>query len=255
MTCQEWKDREGQTFVDREGQEWVDRHTAVIPEHDPVVDELVKTEADVTSNSDFLEGKPRQSAQLKDICDRINAIIQDDLVQPALDVERMANILTAEGVWLDYWGSRLKYPRPQIGVTDANWFGFDGNGLGFDQANFVPEGEGKTGIADDAYRALLIIRGSQLITDGSIPSFSEILQGVFGFGSYIDNGNMTVDIVIDDSQTDIMIKTLVDSGIIPKGAGIGINSITISNSAGNFGFDGNGVGFDQANFARDISEL
>lgn len=212
----------------------------------------------ILSNSDLLEGKPRQSAVLKTLVDGINQIIQDKLITPVDGdggIEEQSSILTATGIWLDHIGSKLKYPRPIIVDPSAGvWFGFDGNGLGFDQITFVP-GVDSSGIADEPYRALLIIRGSQLLTDCSIPSLNATIQGAFGSGNYIDNGNMTLDVTLDDSQSDVMIAALIDSGLITKPAGVLINNILISHTAGNFGFDGNGEGFDQALFVRTPSDL
>ena len=210
---------------------------------------------DVSNNSDLLEGKPRGSVILKTLIDSINSIIQTNLIDPACDIEKQSSILTATGIWLDYIGDRLKYPRPLIAPDEFLWFGFDGNGLGFDQANFTPGGTNKVGIDDELYRTLLIVRGGQLITDCSIPSLDKTLQGAFQSGHYIDNGNMSMDVIIDDTESDILIKALVDSGLVTKPAGVRINSILIEHSAGNFGFDGNGVGFDQALFVRTIDDF
>ena len=125
---------------------------------------------DITGNSDLIEGKPRGSLTLKNLIDSINNIIQDDLMTPADDLEKQSSILTATGIWLDYIGSKLSYPRPLVAPDDVIWFGFDGNGLGFDQSPFNPGESGKVGIDAEAYRALLIVRAGQLITDCSIPS-------------------------------------------------------------------------------------
>lgn len=210
---------------------------------------------DVTNNSDLLEGKPRGSVTLKTLIDSINSIIQTNLIDPACDIEKQSSILTATGIWLDYIGERLKYPRPLIAADNFLWFGFDGNGFGFDQANFTPGGTNKAGIDDESYRALLIVRGGQLLTDCSIPSLNATLQGAFGSGHYIDNGDMTVDVILDNSLDDTIIIAVVESGLITKPAGVKIRNILIADLSGNFGFDGNGVGFDQAVFIRTYEDV
>lgn len=210
---------------------------------------------DALNNSDLLEGKPRGSIVLKNLIDSINSIIQTNLIDPACDIEKQSSILTATGIWLDYIGDRLKYPRPLVAPDEFLWFGFDGNGFGFDQANFTPGGTNTVGIDDELYRTLLIVRGGQLITDCSLPSLDKTLQGAFQSGHYIDNGNMSMDVIIDDTESDILIKALVDSGLVTKPAGVRIANILIEHSAGTFGFDGNGVGFDQALFVRTIDDL
>lgn len=211
---------------------------------------------DVTNNSDLLEGKPRGSTTLRTLINSINSIIQTNLIDPSCDIETQSSILTATGIWLDYIGERLRYPRPLIATENYLWFGFDGNGFGFDQANFTPGDSGnKVGIDDESYRALLIVRGGQLITDCSIPSLDKTLQGAFESGHYIDNGNMTMDVLIDDSQPDIIIQALVDSGLVTKPAGVRIASFLIVHSEGTFGFDGHGIGFDQGLFIRTYQDL
>ena len=205
----------------------------------------------ILSNSGFIEGKPRGSVVLKDLVDRINGIIQTELIDSADAIEAQSSILTATGIWLDYIGERLLYPRPGVAPEDFLWFGFDGHGLGFDQASFTPVGvDPKVPISDEIYRALLIIRGSQVITNCSIPSMDLIIQTAFGNGYYIDYGDMTLDVILDNTQSDIMIIALIDSGLLPKPAGVRIKNISIEWREGTFGFDGNGVGFDQGLFIR-----
>jgi len=210
---------------------------------------------DVLNNSDLLEGKPRGSTILRNLIDSINSIIQEKLIDTSSDIEAQSSVLTATGVWLDYIGDRLKYPRPLIAPDDFLWFGFDGNGFGFDQANFTPGTSSKVGIDDDSYRKLLIVRGGQLITDCSIQSLNDTISGAFGSSHYIDNGNMTLDVVLDNSLDDSMIIAIVDSGLITKPSGVRIENLLIANTEGNFGFDGNGLGFDQALYVRRYEDL
>lgn len=213
---------------------------------------------DITENGSLLEGKPRESVTLREVVDSINSIIQTDLIDPVEDIEKQSSVLTATGIWLDYIGARLKYPRPKVVIADVLWFGFDGVGFGFDQAPFKPDVQDITeavGIDDDAYRVLLIVRGGQLLTDCSVPSMDKTLQGAFGTGHYIDNGNMSIDVILDNSVSDMVLAAIGGSGIITKPAGVLINEIYILNNDGTFGFDGNGVGFDQGTFVRTWAEL
>jgi hypothetical protein len=224
---QEWIDRFGQEWVDRVGQEWIDRASPYTP-NPPFVQPTLTPHVpvDITGNSSLLEGKPRQSTILKNLIDSINQIIQDELVDPTNDLDEQSSILTATGIWLDYIGDRLIYPRPKYSEEDfSEWFGFDGNGVGFDQNTFAPvSGPEKIGIDDDTYRSLLIVRGGQLLTDCSIPSLNATIQGAFGTGYYVDNGDMTLDVVFDDTL-DVVTKSLIESGIITKPAGVKINII------------------------------
>ena len=203
-----------------------------------------------------MEGKPRRSAVLRTLVIEVIQIVQDNLVDPADDLSEQSSIMTATGVWLDDIGERLKLPRPFADSTETTWFGFDGSdGVGFDQAPFYPGVDAQVPIADESYRSMLYARGGQLITDCSIPDLDRVLNLAFATGNYIDNGNMTIDVILDDSLADDIIKIIVESGLITKPAGVGINNILIKHLDGTFGFDGNGVGFDQAPFARNYTEI
>ncbi len=213
---------------------------------------------DVTGNSSLLEGKVRGSVIITQVVDGINQLIQDQLVDGADELAIQSSILTATGIWLDYIGERLKFPRPFIASDEVIWFGFDGsNGVGFDQGPLFPGGDPNTvPIADESYRALIIVRGGQLLTDCSIPSMNAIIQSAFGSGHYIDHGNMTLDVFLDTSLSDDIIKYIVESGLITKPAGVLLENIFISDAEGSFGFDGSdGVGFDQGPFVRVFSDL
>lgn len=210
---------------------------------------------DITNNSDLLEGKPRGSITLKALIDSINNIIQTDLIDPVDNLEKQSSILDATGIWLDYIGERLKFPRPFVFAEFGFWFGFDGAGRGFDQAPFTPGTSDGVPISDDAYRKLLILRGGQLLTDCSIPSMNATIEGAFESGHYIDNGNMTLDVILDTSLPPEIIVYTVESGFVTKPAGVRINEIFITDVDGSFGFDGNGVGFDQGPFIQPYSEI
>ena len=205
---------------------------------------------DITQNSQYLTGRPRESEKLKALIDGINELIQTELIDFAEATEAQTSILTATGIWLDHIGTKLKFPRPRLTVDGFEVFGFDGHGVGFDQAPFWDGLQDTVGIADEAYRILLIVRGGQLLTDCSIPSMNAILTAAFGYGSYVDKGNMHLDVIID--TIDITLAEIIkEIGLLTKPAGVEIDNIFI-HDGDVFGFDGHGVGFDQAPFSNMI---
>lgn len=210
---------------------------------------------DVTNNGDLLEGKPRGSVTINYIVDAINQLIQDELVDGAENLEKQTSILTATGIWLDRIGARFLFERPLVFADNGNWFGFDGNGRGFNQAPFTPGVDEGVPIADAPYRRLIILRGGQLITDCSIPSMDATIDAAFQTGHYIDNADMTLDVILDTTLPPEIIVYTVEAGFITKPAGVRINNILITDLNGSFGFDGNGVGFDQGPFAQPYSEI
>jgi hypothetical protein len=206
---------------------------------------------DITNNSQYITGKQRDDATLKDLIDAINQIIQDELIDFAEDIEKQASILTATVIWLDLIGKRLLFPRPYVEDGTFDVFGFDDGGVGFDQAPFGGTGAAEVPVSDETYRTLLIARGGQLLTDGTIPSMDSILQTAFGLGYYIDHGNMSLSVIFDGDLEPVIGQIIADTKLLTKPAGVRINGIYITHGE-SFGFDDGGVGFDQAPFVEYI---
>lgn len=209
---------------------------------------------DITNNSQYITGKPRESTELKTLIDGINNLVQNQLIDCAEDIETQSSILTATGIWLDYYGGRFNFPRPYFPPDQFTTFGFEGNGLGFDQAPF---GVGETAnqpIGDDLYRKWIIARGGQLITDGTLQSLDAIIKAAFGDDAfYTDHGNMSMDVSISSTFTVQEVEAIIEAGVIPKPCGVRVR--VLYNDAGSdaFGFDGSGyVGFDQAPFITEF---
>lgn len=176
---------------------------------------------DITNNSQYITGKPRESVTLKSIIDGINDLIQSELINFAEDTEKQISILTATGVWLDWIGARLNFPRPTLAQDDFEVFGFDGHGVGFDQAPFWDGSDYGIGVTDETYRKFLIARGGQLLTDGSIASMTAVLVAAFGDGNYyVDNGDMTLDVIIDPDMDDVVMGIVQTTDLLTKPAGV-----------------------------------
>lgn len=208
----------------------------------------------VKDNSDLLIQQYKNSPNLKGLVDAINCLINDELFLPALELSTQASLLTAEGVFLDRIGEKFGILRPFVSVATLEVFGYDANGLGFDQGPFTDEtGNEGVPIADDFYRSLIIARGGQLLTDGSVPSMNNILTAAFGSGHYIDNQNMTMDVRIDGDLDPDIIGIVTSSGLITKPSGVRLINLYNFHDEGGFGFDNNGTGFDQAPFVNIIN--
>ena len=176
---------------------------------------------DITNNSQYLTGQPRESVDLKAIVDGINELIQSELIDFAEDTEAQASILTATGGWLDWIGSRLNFPRPTLVQDNFDVFGFDGHGAGFDQAPFWNGSDYGIGVADEVYRAFLIARGGQLLTDGTIASMTAVIVAAFGKGNYyVDNGDMSLDVIINPDIEDVIMGLIETTALLTKPAGV-----------------------------------
>ena len=182
---------------------------------------------DITNNSQYLTGKPRESVELKASVDGINDLIQSELIDFAEDTEKQVSILTATGIWLDHIGAKLNFLRPFLAQDAFDVFGFDGHGVGFDQAPFSDGLELGIYLADKAYKNLLIARGGQLYTDCTIASMTAVLVAAFGEGNYyIDNGDMTIDVIAAVDIDDITIEFMKTTNLLTKPAGVGFRLIS-----------------------------
>jgi len=209
---------------------------------------------DITTNSQYITGKPRESEELKSLIDQINALVQFELIDCAEDIEAQSSILTATGIWLDYYGARFNFPRPHFPPDSFVTFGFEGNGLGFDQAPFATGETANQPISDALYRKWIIARGGQLITDGTLPSLTDIVQTAFGDEAYyVDHGNMSMDVNITNNFTSQEVESIVEAGVIPKPCGVRVRVLYNDVGSDIFGFDGTGYsGFDQNPFITEF---
>ncbi len=203
------------------------------------------------NNSDLLIQQHSERPNIVALIDRIDEIIQNELCDAATELETQFSVLTATGVWLDRIGERFGLPRPFLAADEITTFGFDSNGTGFDQQPFTDETD-DTGVpvADSFYRQLIIARGGQLITDGSVPSMDAILQAAFGDGHYIDNMDMTMAVRIDGDRRQDQIDLIIDTRLITKPSGVRLSILYNVHTGGSFGFDNNGTGFDQQPFVN-----
>ena len=61
-------------------------------------------------------------------------LLQGEIGDVLKYLDTTLNIDLAAGVWLDYLGRRLGFPRPFVSDAGIVYFGFEGSGVGFDQA-------------------------------------------------------------------------------------------------------------------------
>lgn len=203
---------------------------------------------DVTLNSKKLILQDR-GTNIQELLDGINAIIQEFLIEPTLELEAQNNVDTATSVFLDHIGTRIKLQRPGVPSETVESFGFDDNGVSFDQGNFGTSAE-LDPVADVIFRRYLKARGGQLLTDGTIGHMSSVIQQAFEAGHYIDNQDMTMDVRIDIPLEPWEIDLMIETGLITKPAGVRIRYIYNTDSGSGFGFDDNGDNFDQSGFAQ-----
>lgn len=203
----------------------------------------------VLNNSDKLIAQDKRG-NIKTLLDGINEVIQRLLLTPACKLQEQMDVDLAVGQFLDYIGARINQIRSQIAADNVSFFGFQGNGLGWDQHPFYAGNGSIVAISDTLYRQYLKARGGQLQTTGTVPNMDAIIQSALGAGHYIDNFDMTCFVRIDQALETWEIEQLVETGLITKPAGVRIVLIVSTDEGNFFGFQGNGVGWDQSPFAN-----
>ena len=116
----------------------------------PAVDPDVAPMPALEASTELLVGQWQDSSTLMAAVDAHLGAIRDDVL-PAFDtLDFMRNIDTAQGVWLDYLGSRVGLDRTTVASAAGNRFGFEGPGEGWDTAPFhgSTSAEPLVGIAD-----------------------------------------------------------------------------------------------------------
>ena len=137
------------------------------------------------------------------------------------------NPTTAQGVFLDWWGQR-------VGVN-----------------RYVTINGTPTRLDDDYFRFLLFYRALSNISDGTAQTVNNLLSMLVNAPVVIqDNKDMSFDIIIYGSLTDLEKTILKQYGLLNRPSGVMLNTITIYPDPDHiFGFYGSGLQpFNQAPF-------
>ncbi|WP_230973113.1 DUF2612 domain-containing protein [Burkholderia vietnamiensis] len=159
----------------------------------------------------------------------------DQYIDPSADIDAFYdmvwNVDTAVGRGLDIWGKivglengrLLKIPSAEInlgfkeaGTASATPFG---SGV-FYSGSTVTE---NYYLSDDAFRTLIFVKAMANISDGSIPSYNQLLQNLFkGRGRcYVnDLGNMQMRYTFEFYLQPYEIAILTQSGAMPRPTGV-----------------------------------
>ena len=189
--------------------------------------EDVREMADVTSNASVAMQSqyahaPRMNAVGKILQDEIDATDQlDDIAVQVADVE------TAKGVFLDWWGKRIGIDR-YIKVKD-DYVRFD----------------------DDYFRFLLLYRAVCNVSDSACATMNRMLSLLTSTRVFVvDYGDMSLNsVVIIGSVTEIQAQILQTYGLLNRPAGVMTNFLIINPEEQIFGFEGSDLlPFDQGVF-------
>ena len=189
--------------------------------------EDVREMADVTSNASVAMQSqyahaPRMNAVGKILQDEIDATDQlEEIAGQVADVE------TAKGVFLDWWGKRIGIDR-YIKVKD-DYVRFD----------------------DDHFRFLLLYRAVCNVSDSTCATMNRMLSLLASTRVFVvDYGDMSLNsVVIIGSITEIQAQILQTYGLLNRPAGVMTNFLIIYPDEEIFGFEGSDLlPFDQGVF-------
>jgi hypothetical protein len=187
----------------------------------------------------------------------ITALIQsmNEWIDPRADFDlfydRVWNVMTAEGFGLDIWGKIVGIGRELEVEVPGVFFGFEGNGLPFDQGTFSPS-ETSTAtyrLSDTAYRKLVLAKAMANIIRTTAPALNALLQNFFsGRGKCWCNdlGGMAMKYTFAFTLLPYERALIRSGGLLPRPAAVEIIVQEATRSC--FGFDGNGLPFDQGTF-------
>lgn len=149
------------------------------------------------------------------------------------------DLTTADDFGCAVWGVILGLPLSigQPGTGDRPNFGFGANNLNFENGSFGRLSDGVAGLTLEQKRLVLRLRYFQLVSDGSVPFTNYTLQKVFGQGYVIDNNDMTVTYVFQTELSAALRTVLTQFDLLPRPAGVGINTIILTDPVFGFGPD------------------
>ena len=175
---------------------------------------------------DLLMTQYQDSPRLKALIGGFLDVLQEELLDPATYLGRALNPNEIDGVWLDYLGARLGFTRPLIAFAQTDFFGFDGAGLGFDQApleSALTVYEVKQGVGDNWYRSMLRARARYIRSGVGRDDLEAVLAVLFDEPATITPGTRSVEINVADSRDRYAgIVREHREQLIPRAAGFGM---------------------------------
>ena len=153
---------------------------------------------DVTKNFERLLHQWQESETFAAYVKGVLQLVQDEIVDPLEEIERLGDISVAHGVWLDLIGRLFVLERP----LDAD-------------GSFI---------SDDLYRKMIMLRAQSLARSRSLPEVQEMLQTVMDSAVARDLGDMTI-AISTSAEDEVAYDILEEHAILPKPVGIALNPL------------------------------
>lgn len=187
----------------------------------------VRDEADFADmTTDAIQSQYAHAKRIRGIAEKVRKEI--DATQDMLDLHGMvADIQTAQGVYLDWWGQRVGVDR--LLKVNGEWYRFD----------------------DDYFRFLLMYRAVCNVSDSTCATMNRMLSRLTDTKVFaVDYQNMQIQsIVVVGSFSDLQATVLQEYGLLNRPAGVLTNFLIIYPDEKIFGFEGSDLlPFDQGVF-------
>ena len=187
----------------------------------------VRDEADFADmTTDAIQSQYAHAKRIRGIAEKVRKEI--DATQDMVDLHGMvADIQTAQGVYLDWWGQRVGVDR--LLKVNGEWYRFD----------------------DDYFRFLLMYRAVCNVSDSTCATMNRMLSRLTDTKVFaVDYQNMQVQsIVVVGSISDLQATVLQEYGLLNRPAGVLTNFLIIYPDEKIFGFEGSDLlPFDQGVF-------
>ena len=154
-------------------------------------------------------------------------VVQTEIVDPLLILERAMNPDESEGILLDWLGQRIGMPRPFVRAADAEYWGMEGTQADVGQPwEHAPHWSFQRGIedveplGDVTYRLLLKARARRLRGGADRETIEAVLAILFGNGYLDETGSPLRCVVVTDDA--VLYRLVADSEfarVIPKPTG------------------------------------
>lgn len=187
----------------------------------------VRDEADFADlTTDAIQSQYAHAKRIRGIAEKVRKEI--DATQDMVDLHGMvADIQTAQGVYLDWWGQRVGVDR--LLKVNGEWYRFD----------------------DDYFRFLLMYRAVCNVSDSTCATMNRMLSRLTDTKVFaVDYQNMQIQsIVVVGSVSDLQATVLQEYGLLNRPAGVLTNFLIIYPDEKIFGFEGSDLlPFDQGVF-------
>ena len=192
----------------------------------------------------LLIGQYQNAPKLRAIVTDIIQADRDRAIAAITEFQRMLNIATSEGVWLDILAARLGLSRPATtDPTTDRRFGYDDAGVGFDTEPFRGDAANDAvyPLPDEIFRRFAQARAILVFGDGTIATFTRAVKTIDPGAGVRDNRDMTVRVVTAQRA---VLELADTSGALPRTAGVAV----VYADRGRFGYDDAGEPFDQGAF-------